>query len=84
MALIDARFLAEIPNDRLGFRGQHVAELIPPAAYRVEIKTPNGPFELVRNPSGWELVAPRPGMADGFLVDSLLGEIDALADQRIP
>lgn len=78
VALVDAHFLGEIPTDSLGFRGQNVAQLIPQAAYRVEIKAPNGPFELIRKPSGWELISPRPGKADMFLVDALLGEIDAL------
>ncbi|MDR3618177.1 MAG: DUF4340 domain-containing protein [Paludisphaera borealis] len=78
VALIDAKFLAEIPADRLGFRSQHIAEITPPAAYRVEIKAPGGPFELVRNPAGWNLTSPKPEKADRFLVESLLGQIDAL------
>jgi len=78
VALIDSKFLAEIPSDRLGFRSQHVAEVTPPAATRIEIKTAGGPFELVRKRSGWDLTSPRPGPADRFLVDSFLGAIDAL------
>jgi Domain of unknown function (DUF4340) len=78
VALIDAKFLSEIPGDRLGFRSQHVAELAPPAAYRIEIKSTTGSFELIRQPAGWELTAPQAGPADRFLVDSLLGAIDAL------
>ena len=78
VALVDAQFLGEIPTDALGFRGQNVAQLIPQAAYRVEIEAPKGPFELIRKPSGWELISPKPEKADMFLVDALLGEIDAL------
>jgi hypothetical protein len=78
VALVDSKFLAEIPADRLGFRSRHVAEVTPPAATRIEIKTAGGPFEMVKKPSGWELTSPRPGKADRFLVDALLGAIDAL------
>lgn len=78
VALVDARFLSEIPVDALGFRSQHVAEVAPPAAYKIEVKTPIGLFALARDPSGWKLTSPQTHKADTFLVESLLGEIDAL------
>lgn len=78
VALVDGGFLAEIPTQREGFRDSHVAEVVPPAVDRIQIKAPEGLFEIVRARGGWELKSPRPGKADSILVDALLGSIDAL------
>lgn len=78
VALVDARFLSEIPDDRVGFRGQNVAQVFPQFAERIEIQAPEGDFEIVREGEGWELKSPRLGPADPILVEALLGTVDAL------
>ena len=78
VALVDGGFLAEIPTALEAFRDRHVAEVVPPAVDRIEIKAPEGLFQIVRAREGWELKSPRPGKADPILVEALLGSIDAL------
>ena len=78
VALVDARFLAEIPRDTIAFRSQHVAEIDPAAVSEIRIEALKTTFDLARKGTAWELRSPRSERADSLLVQSFLNQVDAL------
>ena len=80
VALVDARFLSEIPKDSTAFRGQLVAEIEPAAVSEIQIEVKSLGTTFTLNPKGnaWELTSPRTEKADTYLVQSLLNQLSTL------
>lgn len=73
--MVSDRFLSEIPKDSIALRAQDVADIVPAAVSKVEIKAIGTTFTLVKQASGWALRSPREETADPELVRSLLTAI---------
>jgi hypothetical protein len=78
VALVDARFLTEIPRDSTTFRSQLVADIDPAAATEIQIQALGATFSLSRKATVWELKSPLAERADSYLVQSFLNQLDGL------
>jgi hypothetical protein len=80
VALVEARFLSEIPKDSTTFRAQLVTEIEPAAVseIQIEVKSLGPTFTLNPRGNAWELTSPRTEKADTYLVQSLLNQLSTL------
>ena len=53
--IVDAKALSEIPRTATALRSQHVTEVEPALATRIEIKTRTQTFAIRKNAAGWSL-----------------------------
>lgn len=78
VVMLEGRALTEIPSDAIKIRSQQVAEIVPAAVERIEIKTVRDVHTLEKDHGIWQILSPEKHRADFPAVRAFLDQMAEL------